>query len=54
MPMALLSPAYFDLDIYDDELWVVNPGMHALENYADDGTLRGYWDKISMKIEGFS
>lgn len=50
----VIPSAYFDLDIYDGELWVVNPGMHALENYADDGTLRGFWDKISMKIEGFS
>ena len=49
----VIPSAYFDLAVYGDELWVVNPGMHALENYTDDGELRGYWDKISMKIEGF-
>jgi len=28
--------------------------MHALENYTDEGVLRGFWEKTSMKIEGFS
>lgn len=50
----VIPSAYFDLDVYDDELWVVNPGMHALENYTDEGVLRGFWEKTSMKIEGFS
>lgn len=50
----VIPSGYFDLAVYQDELWVVNPGMHALENYTDDGILRGYWEKISMKIEGFS
>lgn len=36
------------------ELWVVNPGVHAIENYTDDGELRGFWQKSSMTIEGFS
>lgn len=44
----------FDVATYQDELWVVNPGAHALENYTDEGELRGYWEKTSMKIEGFS
>ena len=35
------------------ELWVVNPGKHALENYADDGRMRGFWQNSSMEIEGF-
>lgn len=50
----VIPSGYFDLAVYMDELWVVNPGMHALENYTDDGILRGYWEKTSMKIEGFS
>ncbi len=46
---------YFDLGFNPDgELWVVNPGKHSLENYTDEGVLRGFWDNTSMKIEGFS
>ncbi len=44
----------FDLAAYDNELWVVNPGLHALENYSDEGRLRGYWEHTSMKLTGFS
>lgn len=45
----------FDLDINDEgELWVVNPGMHALENYTLDGNLRAHWKSTSMNPEGFS
>jgi hypothetical protein len=43
----------FDLVNNFDELWVVNPGMHTLENYTEDGDLRGYWENTSMTIEGF-
>jgi len=35
------------------ELWVVNPGKHALENYTDDGQMRGFWQLSSTEIEGF-
>lgn len=44
----------FDLVVntYGD-LWVVNPGEHALENYTDDGEMRGYWQNGAMQIEGF-
>jgi len=38
----------------DDELWVVNPGMHSIQNYTDEGKLRGYWSKTSFYSEGFS
>jgi hypothetical protein len=45
----------FDLDINDvDELWVVNPGLHALENYTFDGNLRAHWKNTGMRPEGFS
>lgn len=48
------SPS-FDIGINnDEELWVVNPGMHALENYTFDGRLRGYWKKSGVSSEGFS
>ncbi|MEN8202126.1 MAG: hypothetical protein ABFS28_05970 [Bacteroidota bacterium] len=44
----------FDLVVNSfGELWVVNPGKHALENYSDDGHMRGYWEKSSVKIDGF-
>jgi hypothetical protein len=44
----------FDLavNVYG-ELWVVNPGRHAFENYSDDGRMRGYWENLSFEIEGF-
>ena len=51
----IVPSANFDLDLNEDgELWVVNPGKHALENYTMDGELRGFWENSSVKIEGFS
>lgn len=45
----------FDLDINDEgELWVVNPGLHALENYTYNGNLRSHWKNTGMRPEGFS
>ncbi len=45
----------FDLVVNaENELWVVNPGKHALENYSEDGTLKASWQNSSMKIEGFT
>jgi hypothetical protein len=50
----IVPSANFDLvvDAYD-ELWVVNPGKHALENYTDDGRMRGFWEKASFDLDGF-
>jgi hypothetical protein len=51
----IIPSPYFDLDVNSfGELWVVNPGMHALENYTFDGAQRGYWENTGIKIEGFS
>lgn len=51
----IIPSPYFDLAVNNDgELWVVNPGNHAFENYTYDGNLRAYWENSSMKIEGFS
>lgn len=51
----IIPSAKFDLAVNSfGELWVVNPGMHALENYSDDGSQRGYWQKTAMGIEGFN
>lgn len=45
----------FDLVVNSyGELWVVNPGEHSIENYTDEGEIRGYWTKSSMQIEGFT
>ena len=36
------------------ELWVVNPGKHAIENYTDGGQMRGFWQNNSTDINGFT
>jgi hypothetical protein len=51
----IIPSPYFDLAFNaEGELWVVNPGKHALENYTDGGELRTWWQASSIKIEGFS
>ena len=51
----IIPGPHFDLAFNaDGELWVVNPGRHALENYTTDGNLRTWWQASSIKIEGFS
>ena len=46
----IVPSANFDLVVNDfGELWVVNPGKHALENYSDDGRLRGFWENSSTE-----
>ena len=51
----IIPSGYFDLAFngYGD-LWVVNPGNHALENYTPDGNMREVWSLASVKIEGFN
>jgi len=50
----IVPSANFDLVVNGfGELWVVNPGMHALENYSDDGRMRGFWENASFDIDGF-
>jgi len=50
----IVPSANFDLAVNSfGELWVVNPGKHALEDYADDGRLRGFWESRSFEIDGF-
>ena len=50
----IVPSPYFDLGVNPDgELWVVNPGKHALENYTDDGNLRSFLENISQEIDGF-
>lgn len=51
----IVPSGYFDLKINPDgELWVVNPGKHAFENYTDEGELRSFWENSSPEIEGFT
>lgn len=51
----IIPSPYFDLAFNaDGELWVVNPGRHALENYTLSGELRTWWQASSIKTEGFS
>ncbi len=51
----IVPSPYFDLKINDvGELWVVNPGKHAFENYTDNGELRSFWENNSVKVDGFS
>jgi hypothetical protein len=51
----IVPSANFDVAVNSfGELWVTNPGEHGIENYTDDGQIRGYWAKSSMEIEGFT
>jgi hypothetical protein len=51
----IIPSPYFDIDINaDSDLWVVNPGLHSLENYTAEGQLREHWNKTTMMTEGFS
>ncbi|HQV31139.1 MAG TPA: hypothetical protein PKV71_04645 [Calditrichia bacterium] len=51
----ILPSLFFDLAL-DDEgfLWVVNPGLHTLENYTREGALRASWTRTSYGTDGFS
>lgn len=51
----IIPSMHFELAVNaDGELWVVNPGLHALQNYAPDGTFRGQWSRSSFETVGFS
>ncbi|MBN1158961.1 MAG: hypothetical protein JXA61_06235 [Bacteroidales bacterium] len=51
----IVPSPYFDLDVnHLNELWVVNPGMLALQSYDDRGSLMNHWEKASVEIDGFS
>jgi hypothetical protein len=51
----IIPSPYFDLDVtqYGD-LWVVNPGMHSIENYTFEGNMRAFWENTGIHTEGFS
>jgi hypothetical protein len=45
---------YFDIAVTDENsIWVVNPGLHALEKYRSNGALITSWERSSFQIDGF-
>ena len=38
----------------EGELWTTNPGVHQLQNYTNEGRLRGGWGDASFGPDGFS
>ncbi len=51
----IVPSARFDLAVNaENELWVVNPGIHSLQQYTRRGALSTSWKKASLSIEGFS
>ena len=51
----IVPSGYFDLKINPEgELWVVNPGKHAFENYTNEGELRSFWENSSPDLDGFT
>jgi len=51
----ILPSLHFDMAVnHEGELWVVNPGLHRIQNYTETGRLRGHWGVPSFGHEGFS
>lgn len=51
----IIPSPYFDMDINEyGDLWVVNPGLHTLENYTAEGRLREHWKASGNNTENFS
>jgi hypothetical protein len=51
----ILPSKHFDMAVNpDNELWIVNPGLHYIQNYAADGRFRRQWGNPSFTPEGFS
>jgi hypothetical protein len=54
-PGFVIPSPYFDLLLgREGELWVVNPGMHALQSYNQRGEQVSSWNRTSMQPDGFS
>jgi outer membrane protein assembly factor BamB len=51
----ILPSNQFDMAVNaDGELWIVNPGLHTIQNYSVEGRMRGSWGVPSFNLEGFS
>ena len=50
----IIPSGYFDIDINEyGDFWVVNPGLHTLENYTTEGKSRAYiFPSLSTAISG--
>jgi hypothetical protein len=54
IPGFLIPSPYFDVAVDPDGfLWAANTGLHSLENYTVEGSLRSTWGSFSMNMEGF-
>lgn len=51
----IVPSPYFDIDVNEyGDLWVVNPGLHTLENYTSEGRLREHWKASGAQTGNFS
>jgi hypothetical protein len=51
----IVPGGHFSLAVnHENELWITNPGLHALQNYTAGGRLRSDIRQSSFSIEGFS
>jgi len=51
----IVPSPYFDTSLDQDQnLWIVNPGLHTLEKYSREGRFLELWRKSPVGIEGFS
>lgn len=51
----ILPSNRFDMAVNaDGELWIVNPGLHTIQNYSTEGRMRGSWGIPSFNLDGFS
>lgn len=51
----IIPSPYFDVLIgRENELWVVNPGIHTLQSYNEQGEQVSSWKRTSMQLDGFS
>jgi hypothetical protein len=51
----VIPSMYFDVAIGpDNDLWIVNPGKHKIENFSADGELISSWGTTSIQLEGFA
>ncbi len=54
VPGFIIPSPFFDLLVdMDDQLWVVNPGNHTVEQYTESGTRRAFWGESGVTDEGF-
>ena len=51
----IIPSAYFDMDVNgDNELWIVNTGIHTMQHYSGNGELKSSWKQTGINIEGFA